>query len=85
MKYASDLADGLSDLAQADTTWKIKPEKFDPAAHLEKALQDDTDREVAARSSRRRTSSISALRRSLADTAISSEGRLAGGARDRAG
>ncbi len=42
MKYASDLADGLSDLAHADPTWQIKPEKFDPAAHLEQALQDDT-------------------------------------------
>jgi murein L,D-transpeptidase YcbB/YkuD len=38
MKYASDLADGLSDLAHADRTWQIKPEKFDPAAHLAKAL-----------------------------------------------
>ena len=41
MKYASDLADGLSDLARADPTWQIKPEKFDPAAHLDKALQDN--------------------------------------------
>ena len=41
MKYASDLADGLSNLARADTAWKIKPEKFDPKAHLEKALASD--------------------------------------------
>lgn len=40
MKYASDVADGLSDLAQADPAWKIKPEKFDAQAHLEKALTD---------------------------------------------
>src|SRR4051812_20648708 len=41
MKYASDLADGLSDLAQADPRWQIRPEKFDPASHLEKALRDN--------------------------------------------
>jgi len=38
MKYASDLADGLSDLATADPNWKIAPEKFDPLAHLEQAI-----------------------------------------------
>jgi L,D-transpeptidase YcbB len=41
MKHASDLADGLSDLAQADPAWKIRPEKFDPLAHLEKALAEN--------------------------------------------
>ena len=39
MKYASDLADGLSDLAHADPRWHIAPEKFDPATHLEAALE----------------------------------------------
>lgn len=38
MKYASDLADGLSDLAHADPKWWIRPEKFDPRARLEEAL-----------------------------------------------
>ena len=38
MKYASDLADGLSDLATADSSWQIRPEKLDPAAHLDSAL-----------------------------------------------
>ena len=38
MKYASDLADGLSDLATADPSWKIATEKFDPLAHLEQAI-----------------------------------------------
>lgn len=38
MKHASNMADGLSDLARADQAWKIKPEKFDPQAHLEDAL-----------------------------------------------
>ena len=41
MKYASDLADGLSDLARADRSWKIAPEKFDPLAHLEQAIQNN--------------------------------------------
>lgn len=42
MKYASDLADGLSDLAHADPHWKIKPEEFDPTSQLETALQSNT-------------------------------------------
>ena len=41
LKYASDLADGLSDLARADTKWQIRPEKFDPAATLEEALENN--------------------------------------------
>ena len=41
MKYASDLADGLSDLARLDKAWQIRPEKFDPLQHLEKALADN--------------------------------------------
>jgi murein L,D-transpeptidase YcbB/YkuD len=41
LKYASDLADGLSDLAQADPKWKITPEKFDPAARLASALEEN--------------------------------------------
>jgi murein L,D-transpeptidase YcbB/YkuD len=41
MKHASDLADGLSDLARADPAWNIKPEKFNPLQHLETALQND--------------------------------------------
>jgi murein L,D-transpeptidase YcbB/YkuD len=38
MKYSSDLADGVSDLAHADRTWQIEPEAFDPLQHLEQAL-----------------------------------------------
>ncbi len=38
MKFASDLADGISDLAKADDTWQIEPQKFDPRASLEDAL-----------------------------------------------
>lgn len=41
MKHASDMADGLSDLAHADPSWKIKPEKFDPLTHLEEALTNN--------------------------------------------
>lgn len=39
MKYASDLADGLSDLAHADPAWQIKTEPFDALTQLEAALQ----------------------------------------------
>jgi murein L,D-transpeptidase YcbB/YkuD len=38
MKYASDLADGLSDLAHADPTWQIKRDAFEPRQWLERAL-----------------------------------------------
>jgi len=41
MKYASDLADGISDLAHSDPKWQIKPEPFDALAHLEGALGDN--------------------------------------------
>jgi L,D-transpeptidase YcbB len=41
LKYASDLADGLSDLARADAKWQIRPEKFDPSAKLEEALKNN--------------------------------------------
>jgi L,D-transpeptidase YcbB len=41
MKMSSDLADGLSDLAHADRTWRIQPERFEPLAHLEKALAEN--------------------------------------------
>jgi murein L,D-transpeptidase YcbB/YkuD len=40
MKFASDLADGVSDLAHADPAWQIRPERFDPLAQLERALRD---------------------------------------------
>jgi murein L,D-transpeptidase YcbB/YkuD len=40
LNYASDLADGLSDLAHADPAWQIDTEPFDALAHLEQALQD---------------------------------------------
>ena len=48
MKYASDLADGLSDLSRGETAWKIKPEKFDAKAHLEKALETNRVEESLA-------------------------------------
>ena len=41
LKYASDLADGVSDLAHSDPKWQIKPEPFDALAHLEGALRDN--------------------------------------------
>jgi murein L,D-transpeptidase YcbB/YkuD len=41
LRYASDLADGLADLARADPRWQIRPEKFDPRALLEQALANN--------------------------------------------
>jgi L,D-transpeptidase YcbB len=41
MKYSSDLADGVADLAHADAAWRIEPEKFDPLANLERALNEN--------------------------------------------
>ena len=41
MKFASDLADGVSDLAHADPAWKIQTKTFDPLAYLEGALRDN--------------------------------------------
>jgi murein L,D-transpeptidase YcbB/YkuD len=41
MKYTSDLADGVSDLAHADPKWQIRPEKFDPSTLLESALREN--------------------------------------------
>lgn len=40
VKFASDLADGVSDLAHADPAWKIEAKSFDPLSHLESALRD---------------------------------------------
>jgi murein L,D-transpeptidase YcbB/YkuD len=41
MKFASDLADGVSDLAHADPKWQIQSESFDPLAGLEGALRNN--------------------------------------------
>ena len=38
MKYASDLADGISDLAHADSKWRIESERFEPLDYLEQAI-----------------------------------------------
>jgi L,D-transpeptidase YcbB len=48
LKHASDLADGLSDLAHADPSWLIKPEAFDAPAYLDEALSQGTVRESLA-------------------------------------
>ena len=39
LQYSSDLADGIGDLARADRTWQIRPEKFAPRERLESALE----------------------------------------------
>ena len=66
MKYASDLADGLSDLSRTDPTWKIQPEKFDPLAHLEKALSENRVAE-SLRELRPQAPEYEALKKTLAD------------------
>jgi murein L,D-transpeptidase YcbB/YkuD len=42
LKYSSDLADGLSDLAHADPSWQIKRERFEPRAWLERVLSENS-------------------------------------------
>jgi murein L,D-transpeptidase YcbB/YkuD len=39
MQYASDLANGLSDLSHADRAWQIQGDRFDPSKTLAEALQ----------------------------------------------
>jgi L,D-transpeptidase YcbB len=39
LKFASDLANGMSDLASADRNWHIKGDAFDPRAHLGEAIE----------------------------------------------
>jgi len=41
LKYASDLADGIADLAHADPAWKIDSKPFDPLPQLQQALRDN--------------------------------------------
>lgn len=66
LKYASDLADGLSDLARADGKWQIRPEKFDAAARLEDALEKDRV-EASLRELPPENPQYQALRRMLAE------------------
>jgi len=40
MQFASDLADGVSDLARSHPAWRVRPQSFDAAAHLTQALAD---------------------------------------------
>ena len=42
MQFASDLADGLSDLAHADPSWKIRGDRFDPLKALDGALAQNS-------------------------------------------
>ena len=41
MSFASDLADGIADLARADPAWKIERTRFDPVSQLQRALADN--------------------------------------------
>ena len=40
MQFASDFADGVSDLAQSHPAWHLRPRTFDPAAHLTTAIAE---------------------------------------------
>jgi murein L,D-transpeptidase YcbB/YkuD len=40
MQLASDLADGVSDLARSHPAWHMRPQTFDAGAHLTRALAD---------------------------------------------
>jgi murein L,D-transpeptidase YcbB/YkuD len=66
MKYASDLADGISDLAHSDPKWKIEPEAFDALAHLESAL-DGNRVEQSLQDLVPSHAEYTALRKALAD------------------
>jgi L,D-transpeptidase YcbB len=66
LKYASDLADGLSDLARADAEWQIRSERFDPAARLEDALEKNRV-EASLRELTPENPQYQALRRMLAE------------------
>jgi len=66
LKYASDIADGLSDLAHSDKTWQIRPEKFDATGLLEKALQNNRI-EQSLRDLTPENPQYQALRTALAD------------------
>ena len=67
VKFASDLADGVSDLAHVDPSWKIQPETFDPLARLEAALRDNRVAESLFESDARPTRTTAALQKALAD------------------
>jgi len=66
LKYASDLADGLSDLARADAKWQIQPETFDPVARLDEALEHNRI-EKSLRELTPENPQYQALRRALAE------------------
>ena len=40
LQFASDLADGLSDLASTDASWQIRASRFDARSHLAAAMAD---------------------------------------------
>jgi len=66
MSYASDLADGVTDLSQVSHTWGMKPKAIDAAALLEKALASGEIAETLA-SVAPRHPEYQALKNALAD------------------
>jgi len=49
MSFASDLADGIADLARTDPAWKIERARFDPLTQLQQAIADDRVAESLSR------------------------------------
>ncbi len=84
MKYASDIADGLSDLSHADPAWKIKSESFDAQAHLEKAIADGSIKSSLAELTPRAPEYRTAARAAGALQGAATEWRVANGACDQA-
>jgi L,D-transpeptidase YcbB len=66
MKFASDMASGLADLAHADDRWRIRPPPFDPLAHLEEAVAGNRVR-AALLELKPDTPHYESLRKALAD------------------
>lgn len=65
LQYASDLTNGLGNLAHADPAWQIRDKKTDPLAQLEEALKHDRVARSLEESAPRHTQ-YTALRDALA-------------------
>jgi murein L,D-transpeptidase YcbB/YkuD len=66
LQFASDLADGISDLATADSSWKIRRPRFDASAHLAAAIEHGDIKE-SLESLKPTTPEYVAMRRLLAE------------------
>ncbi len=66
LRFSSDLADGLSDLAHADPSWQIRPERFDARTSLEAAISNNSI-ESSLRALTPEHTQYQALRQALTD------------------